>query len=235
MFGKLKNLAGSPIRGWRDQEIEPPQWTPQTALFIAPQSLAGALVPVPGMQPGQTLPGCTASISSHGQAKLTDRGRRLSKSERRRRAEACMQSRNDPRSALKAGEESLKSLVAEDDVSSRMILKKFLSQYGECDVAADGKEAVQAVKEAKQKGRGYDLVCLDLGMPVMDGQQALREIHKLDMAAGGLKPTRVIVTTAQTDIGSITNALLGRCNAYLMKPIDTTTLRNELEELGLIG
>jgi len=115
-----------------------------------------------------------------------------------------------------------------------MILKKFLSQYGECDVAADGKEAVQAVKDAQQKRRSYDLVCLDLGMPVMDGQQALREIHKLDVAAGGVKTTKIIVTTAQTDIGSITNALLGRCNAYLMKPIDTGKLRSELEELGLI-
>jgi two-component system chemotaxis response regulator CheY len=116
-----------------------------------------------------------------------------------------------------------------------MILKKFLSQYGECDVAADGREAVQAVKEAQQKGRRYDLVCLDLGMPVMDGQQALREIHKVDTAAGGFRQTKIIVTTALTDIGSITNALLGRCNAYLMKPIDTGKLQSELKELGLIG
>jgi len=129
----------------------------------------------------------------------------------------------------------VKSLVAEDDATSRMILKKFLSQYGECDVAADGREAVQAVKEAQQKGRRYDLVCLDLGMPVMDGQQALREIHKVDTAAGGFRQTKIIVTTALTDIGSITNALLGRCNAYLMKPIDTGKLQSELKELGLIG
>ena len=131
-------------------------------------------------------------------------------------------------------EESVKSLVAEDDVTSRMILKKFLSQYGECDVAADGREAVEAVKGAQQKRRRYDLVCLDLEMPVMDGHQALQAINQLDRAANGLRTTRIIVTTAQTDMGSITRALLGKCNAYLMKPIDTGRLRSELENLGLI-
>jgi two-component system chemotaxis response regulator CheY len=128
----------------------------------------------------------------------------------------------------------MKSLVAEDDVTSRLILQKFLSQYGECDVAVDGRQAVQAVKDARKKNRSYDLVCMDLGMPVMDGQEALREIHKLDAAAGVLAPIRIIVTTGQTDMASITNALLGKCNAYLMKPIDTGKLRSELLELGLI-
>jgi len=134
---------------------------------------------------------------------------------------------------LKGQEDSVKSLVAEDDVTSRMILRRFLSQYGECDVAADGREAVLAFKDAQQKRRRYDLICVDLGMPVMDGQQALREINRLD-AAGGLRTTKIIVTTAQTDMESITNALLGRCHAYLMKPIDTGKLRSELVELGLI-
>ncbi len=128
----------------------------------------------------------------------------------------------------------MKSLVAEDDVTSRMILKKYLSTYGECDVVADGREAVQAVKEARKKRQRYDLVCLDLGMPVMDGQQALREIHTEEMAAGELRTTKIIITTGQTDMNSITNALIGKCSAYLMKPINPEKLRCELQELGLI-
>ncbi|MGD0911143.1 MAG: response regulator [Terracidiphilus sp.] len=128
----------------------------------------------------------------------------------------------------------MRSLVAEDDVTSRTILQKFLSQYGECDVTVDGRQAVEAVKDAYLKHRGYDLVCMDLGMPVMDGQQAIREIHKLDAAAEVLNTTKIIVTTGQTDMSSIANALIGGCNAYLMKPIDTGKLRSELLELGLI-
>jgi len=128
----------------------------------------------------------------------------------------------------------MKSLVAEDDVTSRLILQKVLSKYGQCDVAADGRQAVEAVKDALQKNQSYDLVCMDLGMPVMDGQQALREIHKLDAAANVLNPTKIIVTTGQTDMASITNALIGRCNGYQMKPIDVEKLCSELRELRLI-
>jgi two-component system chemotaxis response regulator CheY len=128
----------------------------------------------------------------------------------------------------------MKSLVAEDDVTSRLILQKVLSKYGQCDVAADGRQAVEAVRDALQMNQSYDLVCMDLGMPVMDGQAALREIHKLDAAARVLNPTKIIVTTGQTDMASITNALIGRCNGYLMKPIDIAKLCSELQELGLI-
>jgi two-component system chemotaxis response regulator CheY len=128
----------------------------------------------------------------------------------------------------------MKSLVAEDDVTSRMILKKFLSQYGDCDVAADGKQAVQAVAAALKQKKTYDLVCVDLGMPVMDGQQTIREIRKHESAAGALRTTKIIVMTALSDMDNITNALIGKCNSYLTKPIDTGKLRSELHELGLI-
>ena len=128
----------------------------------------------------------------------------------------------------------MRSLVAEDDATSRTILPKFLSHYGECDAAVDGKEAVEAVKDALEKHRRYELVCMDLGMPVMGGQEAIREIHKLDSAAGVMPGTRIIVTTAHSDMENITNALIGKCNAYLMKPIDQGKLRSELQELGLI-
>ncbi|MFZ1085734.1 MAG: response regulator [Terracidiphilus sp.] len=128
----------------------------------------------------------------------------------------------------------MRSLVAEDDVTSRMLLKKILSAYGECDVVVDGREAVQAVKDAREKHQKYDLVCLDLGMPVMDGQQALREIHNQDVAAGELRSTKIFITTGQSDMKSITNALIGKCNAYLMKPINPEKLRCELKEFGLI-
>jgi len=128
----------------------------------------------------------------------------------------------------------MRCLVAEDDATSRMLLQKFLSKFGECDIAVDGKEAVQTVNAARQAKRSYDLVCMDLHMPVMNGQDAIREIREQESAAGVLRPAKIIVTTAQTDMGSITMALLGKCNAYLMKPIDTGKLSSELRAIGLL-
>jgi two-component system chemotaxis response regulator CheY len=128
----------------------------------------------------------------------------------------------------------MKSLVAEDDATSRTLLKAFLSRYGGCDIALNGKEAVNAVVLALQGHREYDLICMDLRMPQMDGQEAIREIRRQEAAADISKPAKIIVTTIHTDTDSIAGALLVRCNAYLVKPIETAKLKKELKALGLI-
>lgn len=128
----------------------------------------------------------------------------------------------------------MKSLVAEDDTTNRKLLKTFLSRYGQCDTAEDGEEAVNAVRVARENHQSYDLVCMDLSMPLMDGQEAIREIRKQEAVAGVSKTVKIIVTTAHTDMENIAGALLGRCNAYLVKPIDTRKLRNELKTLALL-
>jgi two-component system chemotaxis response regulator CheY len=128
----------------------------------------------------------------------------------------------------------IKSLVAEDDATSRTLLQTFLARYGECDIVPDGKAAVEAARAARNNKQSYDLICLDLRMPIMDGQEALREIRKHEAMTGALKPAKIIVTTSFTDMENITAALLGRCNSYLVKPIDTAKLLVELQTLGLI-
>ena len=139
-----------------------------------------------------------------------------------------------PQKIARQKENMMKSLVAEDDATNRKLLKAFLSRYGECDIAVDGHEAVDAVLLAIQSHREYDLVCMDLRMPQMNGQEAIREIRKHETARHVSKAAKIIVTTIHTDSDSIATALLGRCDAYLVKPIDTAKLKKELVTLGLI-
>lgn len=63
----------------------------------------------------------------------------------------------------------MKILIVEDDFYSRKILKKFLTAYGEVDIAINGEEAVAAFKLAWEENQPYDLITLDIMMPIMDG------------------------------------------------------------------
>ena len=128
----------------------------------------------------------------------------------------------------------MKILIAEDDVTNRKLLQTILSHYGECDIAVDGREAVSAVSQALHDHQSYDLISMDLRMPVLDGQEAIREIRKQEVAAGVSKPSIIIVTTVNTDMESIARALQSQCDAYVVKPINTAKLRKELKTFGLI-
>lgn len=139
-----------------------------------------------------------------------------------------------PRLDVAQGTNKIISLVVEDDPSSRELLQSFLSTFGQCDIALNGKEAVDAVLRARENHHGYDLICMDLRMPQMDGQEAIREIRKQEALMKVAKAVKIIVTTSQRDSENIVGALLGRCSAYLSKPIDLSRLRKELKDIGLI-
>jgi len=129
----------------------------------------------------------------------------------------------------------LKTLIVEDELTSRVLLRELLKRYGAPLVVMNGLEAVQAVKEAIAAGEPYDLICLDIMMPEMDGQQALRKIRQIEAEAGdGVKRARVIMTTAHADKSNVMQAIQGQCDYFLVKPIDGRVLLEELRRLGLI-
>ena len=128
----------------------------------------------------------------------------------------------------------MKILVAEDDFASRKAILKFLSAYGECDVTVDGMEAIDAFMMALEEEDPYDLICLDVMMPVMDGYQALKNIrdiereHNVDPA----DQARVIMTTALNEEKNVKKAFELGCTVYCAKPIDLEKLKCMLEKLG---
>ena len=74
----------------------------------------------------------------------------------------------------------MRILIVEDDLASRKIMLKILSKYGECDVTVDGLEAVDAFMLAQKENKPYDLVCLDIMMPKLDGVKVLKVIRSLE-------------------------------------------------------
>lgn len=66
----------------------------------------------------------------------------------------------------------MKILIVEDDYASRRFLNKLLSDYGECDITVNGKEAVDAFMLSCLDEAPYQLICLDIMMPELDGIKA---------------------------------------------------------------
>ena len=130
----------------------------------------------------------------------------------------------------------MKILIVEDDFSSRLLLQKFLAPYGTCYIAANGIEAVEAVKMALDTNEPYDLICLDIMMPEMDGQDALQCIRQLESQRGTFSSdgVKIVMTTALNDMKNINQAFYSLCDGYVSKPLSKTKLLNILHTLGLI-
>ncbi len=132
----------------------------------------------------------------------------------------------------------MKTLIVEDDFLARSLLSTVLAEYGVCHVAVNGEEALAAVVRGFEEKNPYDLICLDIMMPVMDGQQALQEIRKIEEKIGimGIDATKVIMITAVDDSKNIMKAFRqGQCEAYLTKPLDREKLLKHLVDLGLVA
>ena len=130
----------------------------------------------------------------------------------------------------------MKTLIVEDDFTSRLLLQEFLNPYGPSHIAVNGAEAVEAVTAALDAGEPYNLICLDIMMPEMDGQTALKLIRGIEEATGifSNRGAKIVMTTALSDVKNIADAFRGLCDAYLMKPIDRAKLLDELHKLKLI-
>jgi two-component system chemotaxis response regulator CheY len=130
----------------------------------------------------------------------------------------------------------LKILVVEDDFYGRNLLQRLLSPYGECDIAVNGKEAVNAYEKSLDDEFAYDLICLDLLMPIMDGQETLKQIRKIEDSKGiyGEDCVKVIITSALDDKRNMLTAYTTGCDGYITKPIRKKVLLDKIQELGLL-
>ena len=130
----------------------------------------------------------------------------------------------------------MKSLIVDDDFFSRRILQTMLAGYGECHVAVDGKEALFAFEQALAEEKPYDVICLDIMMPEMNGHEVLKELREIEKSKNifGKDSVKIIMTTAVDDYDNVIDAFREQCESYLIKPISKTKLLKLLEDFKLI-
>lgn len=130
----------------------------------------------------------------------------------------------------------MKTLIVEDDFTSRQLMLGMLTPFGDAHVAANGREALMAFRMSLDDKAPYDLICLDIMMPEMDGQEALKGMRGLEEERGILvgRGAKVIMTTALGDKENVLSAFRELCDAYLVKPISKEKLLDQLRTLGLI-
>ncbi|MGA9587132.1 MAG: response regulator [Terracidiphilus sp.] len=130
----------------------------------------------------------------------------------------------------------LLTLVVEDDFACRVLLQKFLSRFGECHIAINGREAVDAYRSALGEGCGYDLICMDIMMPEMDGREAMRQIRALEEQQGIISTlgAKIIMTTTVNELKEVANCFEELCDDYLVKPINLGQLKNRMEQFQLL-
>ena len=138
--------------------------------------------------------------------------------------------------AVASKEKKLRLLLVEDDLASRLLLQTFLSRYGDCHAAVNGAEAVAAVRLGLEKGERYDLICMDIMMPEMNGREAVREIRALEDHHGILSSSgaKIIMTTAIDDIKEVVRCFHELCDSYLIKPVELATLLERMRGFNLI-
>lgn len=117
--------------------------------------------------------------------------------------------------------DGMKILIVEDVTFNVIVIKKILTKWGvEVDVAENGQLAIDILKEKE-----FDLILMDIQMPVLDGYSATVEIRKMGII------TPVVALTASVSIESEETAKESGMNDYLTKPINPKDLREVLNKM----
>ncbi|WP_141734109.1 PAS domain S-box protein [Oligoflexus tunisiensis] len=133
--------------------------------------------------------------------------------------DALRQSARTSSLAPTAGEYTV--LLAEDSPDNQILIKIFLKKLGaRVDVAVNGEEAIQLATK-----RSYDIILMDMMMPIMDGLEATRRLRAL----GYRKP--IVALTAHALKEEVEKTIAAGCDLHLSKPIQMDVLRRTLDRV----
>ncbi len=130
----------------------------------------------------------------------------------------------------------MRFLIVDDEFSTRMILKEILIRYGDCDICVNGQEALEAVTMSLDVNRPYDVVFMDVLMPVMGGLEAVTRIRDMESGRNIIpkNSTKIVMLSVVDEVKTVMDAFKkGEAVAYLIKPLDMDKLADTLQSIGI--
>jgi len=128
----------------------------------------------------------------------------------------------------------MRILIVDDIAVNRLVLDTMLSQYGETVLVENGAEGLWAVEEALAANDHFDLICLDINMPEMDGLEALHAIRASEQRYQAKRSVIVMVTASSRPEHMLKALEQEGCDAFVVKPVLWETLRNVISRSGLM-
>ena len=130
----------------------------------------------------------------------------------------------------------MKFLIVDDEFVSRKKSHKILSRYGECDVAINGLEALNAFARAHNENDPYNLIFLGIDMPDLDGNQVLKKIRKWEKSRDISQSdiVKIVMISADDSKESIKASLKPGYETYIAKPINREKLAKAFRQVHYI-
>ncbi len=127
----------------------------------------------------------------------------------------------------------MKALIVDDVEMNRELLAIFLEGRAASVFAESGEEALQLVEDALGADAYFDLICMDISMPGMDGHEALKKIREVEAASGSARATVFMVTGSSSPDDMFDALINGGCDDYLTKPLMQQSFNELLAKHGL--
>ena len=128
----------------------------------------------------------------------------------------------------------MKILIAEDDFIARKVICKFVQSYGEIEVVENGQEALNLFKANHDTGKPFDLICLDIMMPKLNGHETLLAIREFEERRQ-IRPNhicKILMTTALDDSQNILKSFNNHCDGYITKPYSFDKMAEEMTRMA---
>ena len=132
----------------------------------------------------------------------------------------------------------MRILIVDDDFVSRAKLQALLSQYGDCEVAEDGCQALDMFEQGHDQSANYDLITMDIDMPGMSGHEVLSRIREWEEAHYVYQQghcAKVLMSTSLQSRTDIVSSFREGCEGYLKKPVTPEKLAEALAAIDIHG